>query len=115
MIGVAAAAVAIAFVALYWLFPAGYPAAHYYVAIDADTLQVNTDRGEGQTLHVSVAESPTEIRLSITAHSWPMLPSAPLSRDVNVTVELEDALGDRRVVDNHHAVPTKSEFENPGG
>lgn len=110
----AAMAVAVGVVSVYALIPASQLAVNHYVVVDADTLVISTVTGDGQTLRVDVAESPTEVRLTVNSFTWPFGAKSDLGRDVELAVELDAPLGDRPVVDSFHTVPTKADFENAG-
>ena len=101
-------AIAIFIVGLYAFIPAGHRAVDWYAILDADTLLIGTVTGDGESIRVDVSESPTEVRLTVQAFSWPFVVHADLGREARLVVELEAPLDDRPVVDEFHTVPLKT-------
>ena len=68
--------------------------------IDTHSIGLEVTTGDNTWARVTgVQETPTEVQVTVQSIALPFLPRAAIGHDVFLTVELQQPLGDRRVVD----------------
>ena len=78
-----------------------------YQVVGDDTLLVATVTGTLEWTRVtSVVETSSEVSIEVRSNPWP-LPQSSEGHATTLTVNLEEPLGSRRVIDPFHVVPLR--------
>jgi hypothetical protein len=103
---------AVAAMGLAWflyLRPGGPPRfIDWYELADGDSLVIQTETGAGEEIRVTdVLETADSVTITVRSFTTDFGISTDIGVKVQLRVDLEQPLGDRRVFDPHHEVPAR--------